>query len=178
MERIARVLLLGLIAVFAFSACGKTPLSIPLDDFSLDIEATTNTAGYVVYPVEPASFEKPVINVKSITISGNATVTYTAAPGDNLQMTFYASAKDPDENGCTKTGPIYVCPKDGEKAITDSYTFINGDTKPIMLGSKNADVLTEGINQGFIWIGLEVTSGAATNVHFDFTDMVANVILF
>ncbi|WP_457636530.1 hypothetical protein [Oceanithermus sp.] len=180
MERFARAILFGLIAVFALSSCGNTPISVPLGDFSINIDATTNTLGYVVYPYNPTKFDKPVINVKSITITGKVKATYTSLTGDNLNMTFYARATSPENNpDCDGTsGVVWICKSDNEKPVTGSYTFTNGEEQSITFGSTNSDVLAEGINNGEIWIGAMVSSGAATNVQFDFTNMVANVTIF
>ncbi len=180
MERFARVLLFGLVAVFALSACGNTPISVPLDDFSIRIDATANTLGYVVYPYNSTKFEKQVVNVKTITISGNVEASYTSLTGDQLQMTFYARATSPADNpDCDgSSGVVYICPKGGETAITGSYTFTNGVTQPVTFGSSNPEVLADGINKGEIWIGAEVTSGVATNVNFNFTNMIASVTIF
>jgi len=180
MNRLARVLLLGLIAAFVLASCGNTPISVHLDDFSVKIDAATYTAGYVVYPYNPTKFEKPVVNVKTITITGNVKATYSSLTGDDLTMTFYARATSPENNpDCDgSSGVVWICKKDNEKPITGSYTFSNGTVQPVTFGDPNPGVLAEGLNNGEIWIGAEVSSGVSTSVTLDFTNMVANVTIF
>jgi hypothetical protein len=180
MKRYALTALLALFAVVALSGCDKTPISVGLEDFSVSIDATANTLGYVVYPYDSTKFEKPVVNVKTITVNGNVTASYNSLTGDELTMTFYARATSPANNpDCDgSSGLVWICKADNEKAITGSYTFTNGQTQQITFGTSNADVLAAAVNNGEIWIGAEVTSGVATGVTLNFTNMVANVTIF
>lgn len=166
--------------VFALSSCGENALSVPLDDFSVSIDATANTLGYVVYPYNSTKFDKPVVNVKTITITGNVKATYSSLTGDDLTMTFYARATSPADNpDCDgSSGIVWICKSDNEKPITGSYTFSNGTVQPVTFGNPNPEVLADGLNNGEIWIGAEISSGVATGVTLDFTSMVANVTIF
>jgi predicted small lipoprotein YifL len=172
--------ILGLLALAAaLAACSKAPLHVPLDDFTVKIDATTNTLGRVVYPKDPAAFKEPVVNVKTITVSGKVTASYSSLTGDELTLTFYARATSPENNpNCSDGGVVWICDKDGEKPITGAYTFSNGQTQSITFGTSNADVLAEAVNHGEVWIGAEVSSGVATGVELNFTNMVASVTLF
>ncbi|HHO57712.1 MAG TPA: hypothetical protein ENJ85_00905 [Oceanithermus profundus] len=180
MKRFALPVLVGLAAALALSSCDKAPLNVPLRDFSISVDATANTLGKVVYPWDAAQFAETKVGVKTITLSGKMTAHYTSLTGDALEMTFYARTQQPDDqSGCTAVqGIAWVCETTQEKKISRSYTFTNGETQAIELGVQNPDVLASGLNQGYLWIGAEVTSGVATNVRFDFTDMVAHVSLF
>ncbi len=177
MKTLLKTSLLAFTLAMALAACGGTTINIPLDSFSISIDATANTVGKVVYPKDAATFEKPVVNVKTITLTGNVKSEYTAIQAP-LEMKFYARVTDPSAAGCQDGGLVWICDASGETAISGSYTFQNGDTQPIELGATNPQVLADGINAGKIWIGAEVTSGAATNVKFSFSNMVAHVTIF
>ena len=177
MKTLLKPFLLAFFLAMGLAACGNTPINVPLDDFSISIDATANTLGKVVYPKNAATFEKPVVNVKTITLTGNVKSKYTPISSP-LAMKFYARITDPSTAGCQDGGLVWICDANSETAISESYTFQNDDTQPITFGDTNPDILASGINAGKIWIGAEVTSGAATNVNFSFTDMVAHVTLF
>ncbi|WP_287371073.1 hypothetical protein, partial [Oceanithermus sp.] len=177
MKTLLRTSALLLALAAALAACSQAPLTVPLDDFSIQVDAVGNTAGQVIYPKNAAQFSKPVLNVKTIQLKGQVTVSYTAVQAP-LTMTFYARTSDPKNAGCTDAGLAWICNASGETAISTGYTFADGETKSIALGDPNPDVLANGLNQGFLWIGAEVTSGAATGVTFDFTQMVAQVTVF
>ncbi|WP_287416789.1 hypothetical protein [Oceanithermus sp.] len=178
MKGIAKLLLLGLLAVPVLSSCGGTPISVPLSDFSININVVADTAGKVVYAESPTEFQESILNVKSITLSGK--MTYTTTTGsDTLTLTFYGSADDPaGRNGCDRFGSFYVCDPSGEKAISSQGSFPKGVPTDIALGSPNPEVLAEGINNGRIWIGALVENSLSLNTTFEFTDMVAHVTLF
>ncbi len=177
MKSLRWTFLLALLLAAALSACSQAPLKVPLDDFEFKVDAASYTAGQVIYPKNPAQFNKPVFNVKTITLSGDVTVEYTAVQSP-LKMTFYARAENPGDAGCTDAGLAWVCDAANETPISSEYTFASGETQQVTLGSPNPEVLADGINQGEIWIGAKVTAGAATNVTFRFTHMVANVTVF
>jgi len=179
MRQLIYLLLLTIIFII-LTACNASPITVPLDDYSISIEATANTLGYVVYPREPDRFEEPYINVKTITIQGFIKAEYTSVTGDQLQMIFYARATDPaDDPDCDGSlGVVWICNANNQLPITNNYTFENGVRQPILFGSRNSDVLARGINGGKIWIGAEVVSGIALNVELEFTDMVAYVTIF
>ncbi len=178
MKRFALPVLVGLAVALALSSCDKAPLNVPLSDFSINIDVLADTAGKVVYAVRPTEFQKSVLNVKSITISGK--MTYTATTGsDTLTLTFYGSADDPDgRSGCDRFGSFYVCDPSGEKAISSQGSFPKGVPTDIALGSPNPEVLAEGINNGRIWIGALVENSLSLNTTFEFSDLVAHVSLF
>ena len=178
MKGIAKLLLLGLLAVPVLSSCGGTPISVPLSDFSINIDVVADTAGKVVYAESPTEFQESILNVKSITLSGK--MTYTTTTGsDTLTLTFYGSANDPaNRSSCTKIGSFYLCDPSGEKAISSQGSFTKGVPTEITLGSPNPDVLADGINNGRIWIGALVEGSLSLNTTFEFTDMVAHVTLF
>ncbi len=173
MKKTLQLILLSLIATVVLSACGNTPIQVGLQDFTVDASAVANTAGKVVYKAEPVSFEKPVINVKTVKLSGNVTPSYL---GTTLQIQFYASASKPV--GCDEVAGLLVCDKNGQKPISGEYTLENGVKQPIELGNPNADVLAEGLNNGKIWLGVEIASSGAANVKLQFSDMVASVTIF
>jgi len=163
---------------FVLSSCGNAPVSVRLDDFSIKVDALANTLGKVVYPKQAATFEKSGLHVKTVTLNGK--LTYSADIGsDSLTMAFYARLSDPKDAGCSDAGLAWLCDKANETPISDPQTFQKDTPTPFSLGDKNPTILADGINQGKIWIGVEVTEeSAATGVTFDFTDMVANVTLF
>ncbi len=177
MKRPVRTLLFGLLAALAFTACGDTALNVPLADFSIQVDAVGYTAGQVVYPKDPTTFNETYVNVKTITVSGNLKVTYDVVQAP-LSMTFYARTENPGDAGCTDAGLAWVCSASNETAISGSYSFNNGDEKAIDLGNENPQILAEGLNNGSIWIGAEVTNGIGTNVLFEFSNLVAHVTLF
>lgn len=177
MKTLLRTSALLLALAAALAACSKAPLTVPLEDFSISVDAVGNTVGQVVYPKNAAQFDRPVVDVKTIRLSGQVTVSYTAVQAP-LVMTFYARTSDPGAAGCTDAGLAWICDAAGETPISSAYSFANGETQQVTLGDPNPEVLADGINQGRIWIGAEVTSGAATGVTFDFTQMVAEVTVF
>jgi len=178
MKRLTKVLLLSLVAAFVISACGSAPLSIKLDDFNIKLDEVANTSGKIFYPKEAAKFSKSGINVKTIKLTGN--MMYTADAGtSSLNMAFYARLDNP-EGSCTDAGMAWVCDKsDKDVAISDAKEYEKDVKTPISFGDKNPEVLADGVNQGQIWIGVEVSgfSGAA-GVEFKFTDMIAQVTIF
>ncbi|XOB99413.1 hypothetical protein ACMC9I_04825 [Deinococcota bacterium DY0809b] len=177
MKTLLRTSALVLTLAAALAACSKAPLTVPLEDFSISVDAVGNTVGQVVYPKNAAQFDRPVVGVKTIRLSGRVTVSYTAVQAP-LVMTFYARTDDPGAAGCTDAGLAWICDAAGETPISSEYSFANGETQQVTLGDPNPEALADGINQGRIWIGAEVTSGAATGVTFDFTQMVAEVTVF
>ena len=177
MKRPVRTLLFGLLAALAFTACNGTTLNVPLADFSIQVDAVGYTAGQVVYPKDPTTFNDTYVNVKTITVSGNLKVTYDVVQAP-LSMTFYARTQNPGDAGCTDAGLAWVCSASNETAISGSYDFNSGDSKTIELGNENPQILAEGLNNGSIWIGAEVTKGIGTNVLFEFSNLVAHVTLF
>jgi len=179
MKHLAKVLLIGLVAAFVLSACGNTPISVKLDDFSIELDELANTSGKVIYPKEAAKFSKSGINVKTIKLTGN--LTYTADIGtSSLTMAFYARLDDPGENGCHDAGLAWICDKgDKDVSISEAKEYKKDVKTPISFGDKNPEILADGVNQGYIWIGVEVSGiSGATNLKFDFTDMVAEVTVF
>ncbi len=178
MKRIAITMLAALAAALALSSCGKAPLNVPLSDFSINIDAVADTAGKVVYAKSPTEFQRSVLNVKSITVSGK--MTYTATTGSNtLTLTFYGSVDDPkNRSSCADLGGFYVCDPSGEKAISSQGSFPKGEPTAITLGSPNPEVLADGINNGQVWIGALVENSLSLNTTFEFTDMVARVVIF
>ncbi len=179
MKTLLRTSALVLTLAAALAACSKAPLNVPLSDFSIQVDALVDTAGKVVYPKNPAKFRDSVVDVKSITLTGN--LTYSATAGSNqLTLTFYASVDDPGNHSgnCQDYTSFYLCDPAGEKAISQPKTFTKGEKSPIELGSPNPDVLSTGINQGKIWIGALVQDSLALDSRLEFTDMVAHVVLF
>ena len=177
MKTLLKTSLLAFALAMALAACGNTPISVPLDDFSIDIGTVTDTANKVIYSKQPASFAKAYV-AKTINITGK--LTYTAVAGSNtLNITFYASASDPkNHTGCNAIGEIYICDPSGEKAISKPSSFTKDQAAPITLGDPNSEVLAEGINNGQIWIGALVTESLSINTKFSFSNMVAHVTIF
>ena len=173
MERLIRFVIILAIPIVIFTSCGATPIFVDLDDFSINIPAAVNTAGLVIYSADPISLEKQSLNIKAVRLSGFIEPTYT---GDTLKLTFYASATEPD--GCASFQSILICGKIGHKRISSEYTLHNGFKQPISLGDPNADVLADGVNNGKLWIGVEVTSSASADISLQFSDMVASVTIF
>lgn len=159
----------------ALVACSQYPLNIPLKDFSITVDAAAPTAGKVLYPKDAATFQRSVINIKSISLTGD--LTFTSAAGSNqLTLTLYARTEDPSAS-CHAYGSFYLCDSSGEKAVSKQITLENGQAH-IELGAPNPDVLAAGINQGKIWIGALVESGVALGSTFEFRNMAAHVVVF
>lgn len=178
MKALLRTSALVLTLAAALAACSKAPLTVPLEDFSISVDAVGNTVGQVFYPKNAAQFDRPVVDIKTIRLSGRVTVSYTAVQAP-LVMTFFARTDDPaGADGCTDAGIVWICDAAKETPISSAYSFPNGETQQVTLGDPNAKALADGINQGQIWIGAEVTSGEAAEVTFNFTQMVAKVTLF
>jgi len=167
------------LALFALliAACSKAPLRIPLKDFDVKVKATTPTGGKVIYPKTAAKFDKPVLNVKTISLAGEVTPEATAKSG-SMTITFYARVDDPKDAGCKDLEVIWVCDKEKEKPISERTTLTYGQANPIQLGHPNADILADGLNQGSIWIGAEIESGLSADTTLHFRKMIASVTVF
>jgi len=160
--RIAGLFLLGLL----FSACTTPPISIPLSDVSIDLDVVFDTNGAVVFPADPVELEEPPPGtaLASVVIAGVAEL----YPASDVTFEVYASDTDPSELGCAGSESLagisgyYICEnvcednehceKIGELKFasdkpTDSFTF-------------QGEVLTRGINEQSLYLGLAIGGGS------------------
>lgn len=150
-----------LLAVGLLLSCSNAPLSVPLRDF--DINVTAIQTGKIAFVKQ--GFEKPPVGLTKASLEG--TLTYKTG----VSFTFYAADTEPCE---TQTNGLYLCDQNPDIEVIGSASFDSSPTQSLLL---SGDKLTNGINSGNLWIGIELKSGAFTAGTLRFRNLVAKVAI-
>jgi hypothetical protein len=121
-----------------------------------------------------ASFDQPVVGVKTVTIRGNAALQGLTVA---VQLEPYARVTDPaSASTCVARSGFLICNASDETAVGPTLSFAPGDTPQTI--TLSSDVLAQAINQGRVWLGLRVLSGSGSNLTFELRTLSASVTLF
>lgn len=164
--------LLGLALGLLLSAC-SIPITVSLPDKTLELPGLPDTLGKVVYPQEALVFTPPAVDVvKGLRVEGllEASQPLTAT------LEFYTRTKDPSaDRGCQAPPPgsaVYLCAigPDDEKV---GEAVFNGSQQASF--TLQGTLLTQGIKQGRLWLGLKYSGLPSTPLTLAFKNMKAIV---
>ncbi len=158
--------ILPMLALMLVAACKEMPIQIPIPDQSFSFAGAVMTAGKVAFPKTAATF-KPPITLGSVGLSGQIAIT----PSVNLTVKIYARSVAP--TGCTDAGQLWLCDAVSETPISNDIVF-SGTAQPFTLSGTS---LTNGINKGELWLGIEVKSGATLNSTANLTNLLASIAI-
>lgn len=150
--------LVGLLA-----GCSALPLSISIQDFNSSIAA--NSLKITFQKAQQA--QTPPTPVQSITLEGQLTFNQSAT------LVFYASAAPPCAD---QVNGVYSC--DYKPNAMDSLgeiPLLAGQPRPF---SWKGTRLTQGINQGSLYIGVGIKGSLFTGGTLQFRNLVAKVAVF
>jgi hypothetical protein len=167
MRAFARVfLVLGLL-----TACQSNPISIPVPNAQFPL-ASIPTAGRVIMFAQPLTFDRPPISAQYL-LEGQATYQQT-----NLSLEIYGSAFQPGGASCQTVGSYIICDPAGgivTKLSTAPINFSSGATQPFEL---RGVVLNQAINQGQIWLGVQIGANQLSTGNVDLRQMLVKVAVF
>lgn len=167
--------LLPLVLGPLLAACSAT-LTLPLPDQTVTVAALGDTAGRVVYPAEPMTFSSPGSALKDARVEG----TLEASQSLLLTLDLYARTQDPaQDKDCIGLSDLtrtyaYACsvgPEDGP--IGQAHFQRTSTTSLSLAGPK----LTEGLQQGKLWLGVMAQGLPAPQVTFTFKNLRATLTL-
>ena len=167
------ILLFALVLV----ACGILPLRLSLDNVNLTIPLVAYTNGNVIYPKNPSVFNQPPINISGVKLEGKASASNVIA---DVNVFLHARTTNPSlDSNCTVYADFILCPKAGQIKINSSVLSIAAaGAKRDFAFDDTSGVLRDGVNAGKIWVGLEVSSGAAANMGLQLSELMASVTIF
>ena len=165
-----------LVLMFFFSACGLLPLRIGIEEINATIPIAVNTSNSVIYQKNPSTFTPPTLSFSSVKLEGNASATPIT---NEVRMFLYARHTDPSTDAsCTSSGTLYFCPNSGQKKINTTVIVLSsGGTKKSFAFDDANNALRDAINNGKIWLGIEVTSGAAVGLNLKLSELLSIVTL-
>lgn len=145
----SRLLLITAVPV-ALAGCSLFPISVELEDFSLDVNDTTS--GRVCYVAVNAA---PQPQVGSLRVSGLARYPRPdGAPSVDAEFRFFARTTSPGSGSLAcVSGPTAADEPVGSVSITRG-----GPDQPYSLSGSS---LTEGVRAGRYWIGASVASSGS-----------------
>ena len=176
MKGIAKTLLaagLALLGLAALNACTTPPITIPLDDVTVDLQAAVNTGGRVVFPKEAQEFTPPApgTSIASVVIRGKASLKSAA----DIGFTVYVTDQKPSDIGCTLVGELYACDA-GNEQIEKASNEVKFDNET---GPKDIEIqgerLINGINQGWFYLGALITGTGTVGNELYLTNLTATV---
>jgi len=165
--------LLGLL--LALTACSVT-VTVPLPPQEVKAPVAPDTMGLIVYPADPPSFPSPGSALKNVVVRG----TLEANQNLNLTLDLYARVSDPKQDkNCVALSDFastyaYVCTPGPENGPIGRASFSNAASGPLQL---QGEKLTQGLQQGRVWLGVMVQGLPAGQVTFTFKNLVATVTL-
>jgi hypothetical protein len=166
-------LVLGLL--LALTACSVT-VTVPLPPQEVKVPVASDTMGLIVYPADPPPFPSPGSVLKNVVVRG----TLEANQKLNLTLDLYARTTDPKNDGnCIAlrdfaTTYAYACPPGPEDGPIGRATFNGTASASLQL---QGEKLTQGLQQGRIWLGVMVQGLPAGQVALIFKNLVATVTL-
>ena len=169
MKRVApTLLLLGLL-----TACQSNPVTISIPDAQFPL-ASIPTAGRVIFYAQPLAFDRPPFSAQFV-VEGQATYQQT-----NLSLDVYGSSFRPTGAACVAITDYIVCDPVGAGLTNSKLTpapvnFSGGATQPFTL---QGPVLNQAINQGQIWLGVQITASQLSSDNVLLRQMVGKVAVF
>ncbi len=168
---------LPLLALALLLAGCSFTLSIPMGSVNLPLPSSSSgvpsPVGYVIY-TSAMTFETPSLGgvFRAVRIQGQARLEQPAS----LNVTLFARLQDPaGDSSCTQPPgqSFYLCSKGNQDAQLGQLSF-SGNTGPVPLDLQG-QVLLEGVRQGKIWFGLELSGwpGQPNTLHLE--NLVAQV---
>jgi hypothetical protein len=164
------------LALGALLAACSLPLTIPLPDQTVEVPALGDTAGKVVYPAKPQTFTSPGSVLKDVRVEG----TLEASQPLLLTLDLYARTQDPAQDpNCQPLGDLttpyaYACAVGAEDGPIGEASFQGTSTTSLSL---NGPKLTEGLQQGRLWLGVKVQGLPAARITFTFKNLRATFTL-
>lgn len=157
------------------AACSAT-FTLPLPDRSVRVAAVGDTAGRVVYPAEALSFSPPGGVLKDARVEG----VLEASQPLLLTLDLYARTQDPAQDpGCLAlpdptTPYAYACSVGPEDEKVGEARFNGTSTASFSLKGTH---LTEGLQQGRLWLGVMAQGLPAAQVTLTFKNLRATLTL-
>lgn len=166
-----------LVVVVSLVGCSILPLRLGIDNISLTVPLVTYTNNNVLYPKTPSPFNQPPVNISNVKLEGSATATNVLS---DVSVFLYARSTNPATDlSCTAYTDFILCPKANQiKINSGAFSLLANGSKKVFGFDDASNALRDGVNAGKLWIGLEVTSGAAANMTLQLSDLVASVTLF
>ncbi|MFN3266014.1 MAG: hypothetical protein ACK41E_04155 [Deinococcales bacterium] len=157
-------------------SCAALPLRFSVNDISLTIPLVTSTNDTVIYPKDPSTFTPPSVGFTSVKLEGNAKANNVL---QNVSVFLHARNTDPAlDPSCNVSVEIIVCPKNGQKRInSNALVLLSSGAKQPFAFDDTDNAFRDGINSGKLWLGLEVTSGAAANMNLQLLDLIMSLTL-
>ena len=171
-------LLVGL-GLLGLIACSSAPLRAKFNqDINVTLPLLPPTLGAVLYSADPATFNASPITPLSVTLEGNASATGVSA---TVKAFVHGRITDPGLDGtCLKVSSIVVClPNTASRLGTQAITLeASGAKTKFSLGDANQATLKTALQNGKIWLGLEISEGFASNANLKFSDLEIIAALF
>jgi hypothetical protein len=162
---------LALLPLVLLVACQVAPIVQDLKETTLFFNLIAPTGGSVMY-AKATEFDQPILGVRSVKITGMASVNGLTQP---ITVVVYARSADPAA-ACALIDSLYRCAASNEVPLSSSLTF--SPAAPSVALNFSSDTLPAAVNQGKVWLGLKVVSGRGNNIAVKFSEMRATVTLF
>jgi hypothetical protein len=166
------------VATLALNACSSAPVTVPVDPFEFTLPAALPTLNKVVFPASSATFQKSPVGFSAVSFTGKAAATNILFA---VKANIYARTTDPSDCQSVTVGTtsLYICDAATQtKVSSQAITLATDGSKTAFKLEDNKGVLKEAMTSGKLWVGLELTEGAALNANVKFSDMVASLAVF
>jgi hypothetical protein len=159
-----------MVVLLCLMACQAAPIVRRLKETTLFFTLIAPTGSSVLYS-KSSEFDQPTVGVKSVQITGKASMEGLTQP---IVVVLFARAADP-ATACISLGSLYRCPASAEVPLSSTLTF--SPESPTVSLNLSSNTLIAAANQGKVWLGLRVVNGAGETISIKFSEMRATVTL-